>query len=498
MSKSDKQKQVFYKRIRLIILISVLVFSTFLGILHQVGTIVKPAGVDSFCPFGGLESAITFFTTGTFLKRIVLSTFILLIATIIVALVFRRSFCGNLCAFGALQEFFGKLGKKIFKKHFTIPGIVDKPLRYLKYVVLVVVVYFSWKMADLVIRPYDPWVAYQHLIEGPELFNEFLIGAILLFITLIGSMLYDRFFCKYLCPMGGFLGLINRIGWFRVKRNPQTCIDCNICDKACPMNIKVSKVEQVQSSECINCNLCVNSCPVKDTLTIGGPKNTKISSSVAIIIALIIFLSPIAIATATGSFQWTQENLEQIKEHGNIDPDDIKGRYTFKEVSEAFGISKQKFLKEFKITDADFELAIKDVFANSDMETEEVRDFVKKELGLTAEEESNEEKAMDNKVIEVTDNEKKNTAKEEKTIENENKTIIDEEKTTSTKTFDVSSIKGMNTLKEVSEMTGIPIEKFLKEFGFEEADINQQLKVIKDKYKIEIESIRNFVAKEIK
>ena len=287
MVKSDKKQQKLYKGIRLAILIAILVFTTTLGILHQVLRTAKPAGVDAFCPFGGLESLITLVVTGTMVQRIALSSFVLLIAVVISALVFRRTFCGNICTLGTLQELMGRLGKKIFKKHFTMPAPVDKIARYLKYLLLVVIMVFSFIAGSLIIRPYDPWAAYQHLF-AVDLFAEFLIGFIMLIVILLASLLYDRFFCKYLCPMGAATGLLGKIGWFRVKRNTETCIDCGACDKVCPVNIKVSAVKQVTTAECINCNECVNSCPVRDTLEVKGGKKGMATPLVVVLVTLLL------------------------------------------------------------------------------------------------------------------------------------------------------------------------------------------------------------------
>jgi len=142
------------------------------------------------------------------IKRIAASTFILLAATILVAIIFRRSFCGNICAFGALQELFGKLCSKIFRKRPTLTPAIDKPARYLKYAVLLIIVVLSAVTGELIIRPYDPWAAYHHLFSK-ELFEEFAIGFFVLIAILLGSIVYDRFFCKYLCPMSAFLPIKN-------------------------------------------------------------------------------------------------------------------------------------------------------------------------------------------------------------------------------------------------------------------------------------------------
>lgn len=121
---------------RLAVLVAVLMASTTLGVLHQRNLARRPVGVDALCPFGGVESAITLIATGAMLERIAWSSFILLFATLAIALMFRRSFCGHLCPLGALQELAARLGRAIFGKRFTVPAAVDRPLRWLKYAVL--------------------------------------------------------------------------------------------------------------------------------------------------------------------------------------------------------------------------------------------------------------------------------------------------------------------------------------------------------------------------
>jgi len=378
--KCDVRVQKRNRTFRIVILVLVLVFSTILGILHQHPTSWKPPGVDAFCPFGGIESALSLVTTGRMLSRIAWSSFTLLGAVLVLAVLFRRSFCGYLCPLGTLQELFGRLGKRIFKKRYTVSPGVDRPARYLKYAMLVVFVGLSWVLGTLVIRPYDPWAAYHHLTSS-DLFVEFSIGFGVLVLSLLGSMFLERIFCRYLCPMGAFLALINRIGRFRVKRNTDSCIQCRKCDRVCPVDIEVSAVEQVQSSECINCNECVNVCPVRDTLYIGTRRDTKIGSGLFMLITVLIFAAVVAVASFTGGFEWKQKTIEETTaETGVFDPEAIKGSDTFRSVSEITGIEKELFMDEFDLSEEEFELPIKDSAhrEGSDWETEEVREFVRK------------------------------------------------------------------------------------------------------------------------
>jgi polyferredoxin len=381
--KSDGQGQKMSKAIRLTVLIVILIFSTFVGIIHIYPlTGWTPPPIDSFCPFGGIESAFALIFTGKMLQRIAWSSFVLLLATLIVAFIFRRSFCGNICPLGTLQELFARLGGKIFGKRYQVNSKIDKPARYLKYVALVVFVLLTWKAGTMVIRPYDPWVAYHHLTSS-DLFPDSTIGFIVLVASLIGSLAYDRVFCKYLCPMGGFLALLYRVGRFRVRRNDATCIHCKKCDQVCPVNIPVESGIDVTSSECINCNECVNACPVKDTLFVSGPKNTRVKPSSVLWITLAIFVAVAGIASFSGGFEWKMEKLqEKIIQTGVFNPDAITGRDTFAAVAEASKIPKELFMKRFRISEDELTKPIRDLAhkPNSGFETGDVRKFVSEQM----------------------------------------------------------------------------------------------------------------------
>jgi polyferredoxin len=398
MSKLDvkeKQAQKRNRALRIIMLLVILIATTALGLMHQYIKQNPPVGVDALCPFGGLEALFTLIFSGTLLKKIAVSSFILLIAVLVSALLFRRSFCGNICPLGTLQELFGKLGKKLFKKRFELPAWLDKPARFLKYLALVVIVVLSFIAADLIIRPYDPWATYHHLFSA-ELFTEFLVGFIILMITLAGSLFYDRFFCKYLCPMGGFLGVLGKIGLFKIRRDQSTCIDCKACTKACPVNIQVHTLEQVTDAECLNCNECVNVCPVKDTLYIAGPgaisaavvpaalptaKPRGLSPLFFLLATVGIFILVVGVTTLTNNFTWVQKTLvEEVKTIGNFDPELIKGRMTLAEVAAASGITRELFIARFGLTEAEFQLPIKDSIEKRGASTEDVRAFVREEL----------------------------------------------------------------------------------------------------------------------
>ena len=383
IEKSDPRTRYRSKVIRMTILVLVLAISTAVGLLHQFSD-VKPVSVDALCPFGGIESAWSVIAAGTLLAKLAWSSVVLLGATLLSAILFRRSFCGNVCPLGTLQELFGWLGRKILGKRYSVPEAADRWARYLKYLVMVVFVVLSAALGTLAIRPYDPWVTYHHLFSA-ELLEGFLVGFLVLLLTVVGSFFYDRFFCKYLCPMGAALTPFSKVGLFKIKRNAHTCINCSACDKVCPVNLPVSKLDTVKDAECLDCDLCVNACPVKDTLVIEGPGQKRISPTFRVTATLAIFLLVVGIMTFTGNFRWTMPPLTQghtVEGKPTIDFEAIKGSDTWQSVIDASGIPKEAFLERFKLTEADLSQPIKTKAhaPGSTYDTEAVREWVKEKL----------------------------------------------------------------------------------------------------------------------
>ncbi len=318
------------------------------GYLHQVKGGNKAASIHALCPYGGLESLYSLIGSGTFIQKIFSGTMVILALTIIIALLFRRSFCGLLCPFGALQEFFGLLGKTIFKRRLTLPQKLDRYLRYLKYAVLLITLFYAWKTAGLWISPYDPWAAYAHLSEGiSSLVSENLVGFILLIITIVGSILYDRFFCKYLCPMGALYGIISKVSPYRIIRNEEKCVNCSLCNENCPMNIDVANSKHITSSECINCQLCILSCPKKGCLETRQAKK-PLSSSFVMTLVIVIFFSGIMISKSVGIYNTVPEPIPAGK---TISIDEIRGYMTLKEVANGLKIDLKDLYKKLNISE---------------------------------------------------------------------------------------------------------------------------------------------------
>jgi polyferredoxin len=236
--------------------------------------LINGVSLHAICPFGGVETFYTFITGQGLISKIHMSAIVMFVLVVIGGVFFGSAFCSFICPLGSIQEWIGKLGRKMFPNKYNniIPKKLDDKLRYLRYVVLALVVYYSSISMKLVFASYDPYYALFNFYAG-----EVTISAIaVLVVVLISSLIIERPWCKYLCPFGIIMGLFNKIRIFKLFRNSSTCISCGKCDNVCPMNLKIADKTHITSTSCISCMECTseNACPIDNTLIIkaGGAR----------------------------------------------------------------------------------------------------------------------------------------------------------------------------------------------------------------------------------
>lgn len=101
MKKSDRLN--WFRRL---LFAGLLIWISYESYMHQVLGGGKSPSIHALCPYGGLESFLTLLMTGTYVNKIYMGTMVLFVLTVVLVILFRRSFCGSICPFGGLQEFF--------------------------------------------------------------------------------------------------------------------------------------------------------------------------------------------------------------------------------------------------------------------------------------------------------------------------------------------------------------------------------------------------------
>ena len=219
-----------------------------------------PAASGS-CPIGALQAAVG---SPQYRFSYYIVGFLLLLGMLL-----GRAICGFLCPFGWLQELLHKIPTKKFSSRKL------KPLRYLKYGILVVMVCMLPVLAANDVGIGDPffckYLCPQGVLEGAiplSLVNPSIRAALgklfswklsILLTIIVLSVLFFRPFCKWLCPLGAFYALLNRMSLFRMQVDRDKCVSCGKCAKACKMDVDVTKTPN--HTECIRCGMCARACP---------------------------------------------------------------------------------------------------------------------------------------------------------------------------------------------------------------------------------------------
>ena len=233
-------------------------------------------GALGACPIGALQSALT--------ARRRRFPFYVLGWLAAIGLLVGRFVCGWLCLFGLLQE----LLYKIPTPKLRIPDKIDRPLRYLKYGVLALLVVglpLLWRSEYGAGVPFFcEYLCPVGTLEGGVplvLLNDVLRPALgwlfrwkllILIVCILSSIFIYRPFCKYLCPLGAFYALFQRASLIRMRVDASACVNCGKCAGVCPMQVDPSK--SPNSTACIRCGECVRACPA-DALSFFKQKTQK-------------------------------------------------------------------------------------------------------------------------------------------------------------------------------------------------------------------------------
>jgi len=95
------------------------------------------------------------------------------------------------------------------------------------------------------------------------------IRLLILLISVILPLYFNRFWCRYVCPTGYIMGKIGENSLIGLNRNMAKCTDCKACDTACPMGIRITELPagRIRHQNCIMCLDCQNVCP-EDAITL--------------------------------------------------------------------------------------------------------------------------------------------------------------------------------------------------------------------------------------
>lgn len=220
------------------------------------------ASIDALCPFGGLETAWRFLSSGgQYVPKTHQSNLLLLLGLVVGTLIAGGAFCGWICPFGAVQDLLTGIRHKLHIREILIPARLDRFLRYGRYLMLGLILYQTISLVELWFADIDPYRTLFGLSWLFE-FNPAVAGLSYssLIIVLVASFFVERAWCRYACPLGGAISLLGHFSLLRIRRTDTACKACALCERPCPVKLPVASATTI-SSDCIGCLACVDACP---------------------------------------------------------------------------------------------------------------------------------------------------------------------------------------------------------------------------------------------
>ncbi len=295
-------------------------FIKFLETNGAAGSFYRPPGVEGFLPISAMMSFYYFLLSGEIHSAHPAGMFIFL-SILAVSFFAGKAFCSWICPVGYISEMIGDFGekiqKKIFKRTLRLPRFVDYFFRSIKYLLLgffIYVIFFAMDINSLrafLSSPYNKLADVKMFYFFADISRFAIIVIAVLFLL---SVLVRNFWCRYLCPYGALLGITSFLSPNKIKRNVDTCIDCKLCTKACPSNIKVHKVKTVLSDECSSCLSCVDACPVANTLDIKSFGKRKLNKKLVAGLIVFLFIVVTGLGMVTGNWQ-NDISADEYKDH---------------------------------------------------------------------------------------------------------------------------------------------------------------------------------------
>jgi NosR/NirI family nitrous oxide reductase transcriptional regulator len=177
----------------------------------------------------------------------------------------RGPYCGWLCPFGALQELLNRLAKLFKVKQYTVPWVVHERVWSFKYLIFLVLFGFSlyslsWAEHLAEVEPFKTAIILKFARDWP-----YVIFALA---VLIPGLFIERFYCRYLCPLGAALAIPGKMRMFSwLKRYKECGAPCQRCGNECMVQA-IHPEGNINVNECLYCLHCQevyfddHACPV--------------------------------------------------------------------------------------------------------------------------------------------------------------------------------------------------------------------------------------------
>ncbi len=165
----------------------------------------------------------------------------------------RGVYCGWLCPFGALQELTNEVAQRLGVPQVQVPFAIHERLWVIKYTLFLAILalsFYSMEQALVLaeVEPFKTAMTMRFARAWP-----FVLFAVAL---LAAGLFIERFYCRYLCPLGAALAIPAKLKLFDwLSRRPQCGRECRLCETKCTVGA-IDPIGRINPNECVLCLRC--------------------------------------------------------------------------------------------------------------------------------------------------------------------------------------------------------------------------------------------------
>ena len=221
-----------------------------------------------------------------FVPAILASSFVIIIAIVVITALFGRIYCSVICPLGIYQDGIAHLAEKRKKNRYSFKR--RKKYSYGIGLIFFLLIAFGFTGVAIFIEPYSIFGRFASNLFSPvyRLINNVLayfaerwdsyafyhvdvyikslpmfIIAIAYFLTItVLALVNGRWYCNNICPVGAVLGCLSKFSLFKPHFDEEKCVSCGLCERNCRCSAIDSKNHTIDYSKCVNCFICVSKC----------------------------------------------------------------------------------------------------------------------------------------------------------------------------------------------------------------------------------------------
>lgn len=222
-----------------------------------------------------------------FVPAILASSFVIIIAIVVITALFGRIYCSVICPLGIYQDGISRMAEKRKKNRYKFKKS-RKWLRYSILLVFAVLLFVGLNSIAILIAPYsiygriasnlfaplyqlinnvlayfaERWdsYAFYHVDVYIKSLPIFIVSIAYFLIITILSLTSGRWFCNTVCPVGTILGFFARFSLFKPVIDTEKCNSCGLCERNCRCSAIDSKNHKIDYTKCVTCFNCIEKC----------------------------------------------------------------------------------------------------------------------------------------------------------------------------------------------------------------------------------------------